>query len=174
MIATKKNKEEFVKYTNARIEHNKMLLDFYTNVFNPIVKKFDGKVYNIRFIKALREEAARISDLLFVKELQTICHDDNVIEVFCKIDKFNYLDGESIYCKLMFNEQGRICYEKTKDNKQSKDWYKAVEDRITDYQNVIDNYDEYMKITEQMDNAIQQYRKISYIFRSNIDTKWYI
>ena len=54
-MRTKSTKAEFVNETKERIAMRETLCDFYYNTYLPTLKKFNGKVYNIRFIKALRE-----------------------------------------------------------------------------------------------------------------------
>ena len=59
-IRTNKTKEEFIKEMEQRINIRKTLMDFVDNVYFPMMAtKFDGKVYNARFINALNEEAKK-------------------------------------------------------------------------------------------------------------------
>ena len=53
-------KEQFIAKCEKRIEVRNIIMDFYLHVYLPTLLKFNGKVYNIRFIKALREKAKEI------------------------------------------------------------------------------------------------------------------
>ena len=60
-IRTNKTNEEFVKEMEHRINIRKTIMDFVDNVYFPMMAtKFDGKVYNARFINALNEEAKKL------------------------------------------------------------------------------------------------------------------
>ena len=66
-MRTKKNKEQFIEEMKKRINLREQLNSFYNDIYLPTLKKFDGKVYNIRFIKALREQAVKLNNLIYVK-----------------------------------------------------------------------------------------------------------
>ena len=76
-MRTKKNKEQFIEEMKKRINLNEQLNTFYNEIYLPTLQKFDGKVYNIRFIKALREQAQNLNNLIWVKELDS----KNAIEI---------------------------------------------------------------------------------------------
>ena len=57
---TRKSREEFVKEMNTRIAARNIIMEFVENVYFPLMAtKFDGKVYNARFINALNDEAKK-------------------------------------------------------------------------------------------------------------------
>ena len=106
-MRTKKNKEQFIEEMKKRINLNEQLNTFYNEIYLPTLQKFDGKVYNIRFIKALREQAQNLNNLIWVKELDS----KNAIEIQLRYSQYNYNDNETLWTKLVLTKEGRISYE---------------------------------------------------------------
>lgn len=165
-MRTRKSKEEFINYMKKRIEIRKTIMDFVENIYFPLMcTKYDGKVYNIRFIKELREAAEKMNELMYVKE-----RDYDHIEIQLRGDKYNYTDYQSIYVKCNLTSDGRIDYESTVNDKMGKDWIENFRKYADEYQMSIDNYDTYMAKAEEMEKLIKEYNKLPYPFRGNIDT----
>ena len=68
-MKTKLTKEQFIARMKKENKHRNDLLEFRNRIFLPTLQKFDGKVYNIRFIKALRE--ANEDELILFVNLKT-------------------------------------------------------------------------------------------------------
>ena len=169
MLRERQTKEEFVKETTKRIELRKSILDFVNNVYFPLMKeKFDGKVYNKRFINALREKAEEINPLFSVKE-KVYDH----IEIQLRLKPWNYNEYESMYVKCNLTSDGRIDYESTINDKMGQNWLDSFAAYCDEYQAAIDNYDEYLKAAERMEQAVREYNEtIPFAFRKNMDTTY--
>lgn len=168
-IRTKKSKEEFIKEMNKRIEIRNTIMEFVENVYFPMmVTKFDGKVYNARFINALNEEAKKINELMYVKRSYSM----DEIEIQLRLDKWNYNDYESILLKLKTNAEGRIDYEATVNDEMGKKWIESFKSYIDEYQKAIDNYDEYMKVFVELNDTLNKYNNLPHSFRGHLETSW--
>lgn len=172
MVRTKKSKEEFIEVTKKRIEARKAILEFVENVYFPMMcTKFDGKVKNVRFIKALTEEANKINDWFYIKQ----CYCPNEIEIQLRISKWNYNDYESILLKCNTNAEGRIDYDATVNDKLGNQWIDSFKKWIEVYQDSIDHYDEYMAEFEKAAQIISKVNELPHPFRENIDkTSFYL
>ena len=168
-VRTNKTREEFVKEMQKRIEIRKTIMEFVDNVYFPMMAtKFDGKVYNARFINALNEEAKKISERMYV----TKGYSNDEIEIQMRLSQWNYNDYESILLKCKTNAEGRIDYEATINDKLGQTWIENFKSYIKEYQNSIDNYDEYMKVFVELANALEKYNKLPHSFRGHLDTSW--
>ena len=163
-IRTIKTKDEFVKEIQERISISKNLLDVYNNIYLPTLKEFDGKVYNIRFIKALRAKVEN-NKRIYISERKY----DDMIEIRQRISDFNYTDYENLCVKCLTNEEGRIDYNATLEDKYHNIWLKNFKDYTEEYQNVIDNYDAYMEQVNQLAKRINDYNNLPSPFRQNIE-----
>lgn len=165
-MRTKMNKEQFFNNVQTKINHRNALSDFYTNVFLPTAKKFDGKVYNIRFIKALKEQAEKISDCIWVRELS-----GEYIEVHYRMDRFSYSDYECAYYPLRLNADGRISFEETtKKGFDAERFSKTTKE----YQDSLDNYDKYMEVADRLADVVKEYNSLPFQFRYNVDASLHI
>lgn len=167
ILYTSKTKEELVNEMTERISIRKNLLVFYNEIYLPTLKEFDGKVYNIRFIKALRAKAEKAENnkRTYISEKKY----DDMIEIHQRRTDFNYTDYECLCVKCVTNNEGRIDYNATLEDKCHNDWLKNFNDYIEEYQSTIDNYDAYMEQANQLVNTINEYNKLPYPFRQNID-----
>jgi hypothetical protein len=166
MMRTKKSKEAFIKEMQKRIEIRNTIMDFVENVYFPMIAtKFDGKVYNARFLNALNNEAKKMNELMYVKR----GYSNDEIEIQLRLSQWNYNDYEAILLKLKTNKEGRIDYEATVNDKLGKQWIENFKGYVEEYQKAIDNYDEYMKVYAALENAVEVYNKLPYTFRDNID-----
>ena len=163
-IRTIKTKDEFVKEMNERISISKNLLDVYNNIYLPTLKEFDGKVYNIRFIKALRAKVEN-NKRIYISERKY----DDMIEIRQRTSDFNYTDYEKLCVKCLTNEEGRIDYNATLEDKYHNIWLKNFKDYFEEYQNAIDNYNAYMEQASQLAKTINDYNNLPSPFRQNIE-----
>lgn len=163
-IRTIKTKDEFVKEMNERISISKNLLDVYNNIYLPTLKEFDGKVYNIRFIKALRAKVEN-NKHIYISERKY----DDMIEIRQRTSDFNYTDYENLCVRCLTNEENRIDYNATLEDKCHNIWLKNFKEYFEEYQNVIDNYDAYMEQANQLAKTINVYNNLPSPFRQNIE-----
>ena len=168
IIRTIKTKDEFVKEIQERISISKNLLDVYNNIYLPTLKEFDGKVYNIRFIKALRAKVEN-NKRIYISERDEY---DDMIEIRQRISDFNYTDYENLCVKCLTNEENRIDYNATLEDKYHNIWLKNFKDYTEEYQNVIDNYDAYMEQVNQLAKTINDYNNLPSPFRQNVEKTW--
>lgn len=166
-MRTKNTKEEFINETKKRIEMRETLCDYYYNIYLPTLKKFNGKVYNIRFIKALRESVAE-NKLFSISERQY----NEGIEIKLMRHEWSYVDYETLYVKCNLNNEGRIDYEATINDELNTAWVRNFKESINGYQQSIDKYDEYMKVAEKLEQTLDEYNKLPHIFRNNLETQW--
>ena len=166
MIRTKVTKEEFIDKTKRRIEARNTIMEFVDNVFFPMMAtKFDGKVLNVRFVKALSEEAKKINEQMRVRE----GYNRGEIEIRLLLDKWNYNDCESIVLRCITNENNRIDYEASVNDKMNNAWIANFKENTEDHQKAIDNYDEYMKVAVALNDAVDKYNNLPYVFRRGIN-----
>lgn len=168
IIRTIKTKDEFVKEIQERISISKNLLDVYNNIYLPTLKEFDGKVYNIRFIKALRAKVEN-NKRIYISERDEY---DDMIEIRQRISDFNYTDYENLCVKCLTNEENRIDYNATLEDKHHNIWLKNFKEYFEEYQNVIDNYDAYMEQANQLAKTINDYNNLPSPFRQNVEKTW--
>ena len=168
-VRTNKTREEFINEMKERINIRKTIMDFVDNVYFPMMAtKFDGKVYNARFLNALKEEAKKVNERMYVKK----GYSNDEIEIQMRLTQWNYNDYESILLKCKTNAEGRIDYEATINDKLCQTWIENFKSYIKEYQNSIDNYDEYMKVFVQLADALEKYNKLPYTFRDHLDKSW--
>ncbi len=167
-MRTKKNKEQFIEEMKKRINLREQLNSFYNDIFIPTLQKFDGKVYNIRFIKALREQAQKLNNLMLIRELDN----KNAIEIQIRYNQYNYNDYEALWAKLVLTKEGRISYELSINDELGKKWIASFNEYQNEYQRAIDNYDQYMTIADQLEKALNTYNNLPQTFRNNLNTQW--
>lgn len=159
------NKQQFIAKCEKRIEVRNIIMDFYLNVYLPTLLKFNGKVYNIRFIKALREKAKEIPNLGELAYINEKSYDH--IEMQIHFDRFNYSNYESMSFPCELTTEGRIDYEKTINYKYAKLWEENFNKYTKEIEDTIKNYDQYLKVVDQLQKAVDEYHKLPSAFRGN-------
>lgn len=158
MSNEKRNKAEFVAWIADRLDRRQKLLDFRQKVFLPTLKKFDGKVYNVRFLNAIREQ---VTD-------KRICIREEVgrIDVQFRKELYSYCDYECISLRIEL-EGKRISYEKSLADHTGKRWIESFNEVSRQAEDAVENYDEYLAKAEEINKLINEYGKIPYEFRNN-------
>lgn len=164
-METNKTKEQFIQDCEMRIEHCNTLVKFYNEVYLPTLQKFDGKVYNKRFINALQTEAQKMNKMMSVYD------EEYHIIISLQNYKFNYKDCENLYvgCKKV---DGRIDYQATINDATFKAWVDNFKLYTLEYQNAIDNYDDYMVVANAMEQAVKAYNSLPSPFKGNCDKRF--
>ena len=157
----KLTKEQFIADVEKRYAHRTDLVEFYNRVFLPTLQKFHGKVYNIRFIKALRSACS--DELMFIRERES---DHICIEK--RISKFNYSDAESLYLKLIVDGDGRIDANASVADELGQKWLENFNKHSEELLLSRDNYDAYMAKCEELRRMISEYARLPFTFRDNI------
>lgn len=161
MVRTNKTKEEFIKDIETRLAKRQELKDFYADVYLPLVKKFNGKVLNARFFKALKSA--------MTNELMSIHFEKGYDEGEIYLYKMNYTKYESIWVKLITNDDNRIDYDATLNNEMQKKWLDSFDKDNFGFMDAIKNYDLYIEQTEKLKKEIEKFNDIPFIFRRNVD-----
>lgn len=154
-----KEKSAFIAQVQREIEVRENLIKWYEGKFLPTLKKFDGKVYNKRFITALNDQK---EDLMFIRPLE---YDHIIIEGYH--EKMNYADRESLYVMVKLNE-GRIDYEASTNDDMGKKGIENFNKNTHELRDAIEKYDEYLKIAKDLASKIKEYSNLSYRFRENV------
>ena len=102
-MRTELSKEAFIARVENQVSRREELLRYYNKVFLPTLQKFDGKVYNKRFITALQNEC---NELQYVRPLE---YEHVIVEM--RSSRTSYTDHEDIYLQVKLNNDGRIDYE---------------------------------------------------------------
>ena len=155
-----KEKSAFVAQVQREIEVSENLIKWYEEKFLPTLKKFDGKIYNKRFITALNDQK---EDLMFIHPLE---YDHIIIEGYHQ--KMNYVNKESLYAMVKLNDEGRIDYEASTNDDMGKSWIESFHKNTHDLRDSIEKYDEYLEVAKDLANKIKEYTKLNYRFRRNI------
>ena len=154
------SKTDFINVTNNRIKARFALIDFYKNVYLPTLQKFNGKVYNIRFIKALRE--ANKDELLVIRERTYY----KTIELNYRQSKFSYNNYEALTVDCPDDSNNRLSYELCENGMQEH--IKNFNDYTEEIQSAIDNYDKYLEQAMELQKKITEYNELPSAFRQNI------
>lgn len=158
MIHTKITKEQFISKHESLIQMRSVLAKFYKDNYFKVLKQFDGKVYNRKFIKALEDETNNYDNDLRIAQL-----DDNG---YIRIDAYGV--GRESLCMKLCLSGSRISFADTIAHKTYSTWEGLFNEETAEYQDVIDNYDKYLEITERLAALREEYLDIPYTFRYNI------
>lgn len=158
----KRTKKQMIERLKKQNTYRNDLLEFYNRVFLPTLQKFDGKVYNIRFIKALRDATG--DELIYVRELVNDC-----IIVEKRFEKYTYTDCEQMYLKVVINKDGRIDAAASVMDKLGKKWIEGFKEYTDELLAICEDYDLYVEKAENIRKAIEEYSKVPHIFRENIE-----
>ena len=168
-MRTHKTKETFIERAKKEIIVINELLSFYKNVYLPTLEKFNGKVYNKRFINALNEQTTNELMLIRERENESVC-----IEL--RMERHNYTDTKQRYCMLKVNQDFRIDYNATINDELGNKWIGNLTNEINELNDVIANYDKYLSVAEECQKQIDKVAELPYQIRQNIafDKIWYL
>ncbi len=164
-IRVKKTKQEFILRMQAEVRLRTALVKFINEVFLPTLKKFDGKVYNKRFIAAL--ESAEFPYEVRVQEE----HDKSQLIFSIKHVGSNYNDVERLYHYVKRNGENRIDYAATVADEMSQKWLEGFKNETATRQQMVDNpscYEVYLQTAQAVEDAIQAYAALPYRFRDSV------
>lgn len=154
-------KEKFISRLQREIECSEELLVFYETVYLPTLQKFDNKVYNIRFIKALQEQRTNDWMTIYKKE-------NGHIVISLRLEKFNYRDCVRLYAMVYLNDEQRIDYEATISDELGKSWISSIADGINEKKYIIKCYDEMLAVAKECKEAIKKFKELPFNFQCNI------
>ena len=185
-MRTNETKQEIIARLKKEIENRKSLRAFYENEWPMLLKKWDGKVFNKRFKDAVEEELRKISPLMYAKFTeQGVGHnsysninDKPIVQmIVCFRNSLsNYNDREELYtnivCRYDDNFNSRISAEDTPTEHFTIVWFENFNEETENEEGIIENYDKYMEVAEQMEQAVKAYNDLPYRFRANMDTTY--
>ena len=155
-----KEKSAFVAQVKREIEVSENLIKWYEEKFLPTLKKFDGKVYNKRFLTALDSEK---EDLMWIRPLK---YNHIIIEGYH--EKGNYVDRESLYAMVKLNDEGRIDYEASINDDMGKSWIENFHKNIHDLRDSIEKYEEYLQVAKELQEKLKEWGEVNYRFRQSV------
>lgn len=158
-MRTKVSKEEFISNVSNKIERREELINFYKNTFLPTLQKFDGKVYNKRFITALQSGC---NDCMIVRNME-----NQHIVVEHRKDKFSYTEHEDLYIRVLMREN-RLSYEDTIADNLGEKWLNGFINTTNELRSCIDNYDVYIGLSNEVQQIIDKYSETPFEFRHNV------
>ena len=144
-MRTHKTKEEYIAELKGKIARRNEILKAYEEEFKPLLDKFNGKVYNARFINELRKQLQERNKLFNVlNERQS---GQNIeFNIILRNDNYNYNDYEALYIGIVAPyTDGNQRIDTSKVHEYAKPWYNNFMDGIEELKGVVKNYDKYMK-----------------------------
>lgn len=175
MIQINMTYEQFASRIAKKNKSQEELLKAYEKVFLPLLKKWNGKVYNKRFRTAIEEELAA-SD--YGKENKIFVNEEgqNREEVTLVLKQYpisgNYNEREYLYIQLIvkyIDGNYRISETETLSNERGKAWLNNARENILERNKAIKNWDKYMEQVEKLQTAIKDYMDLPYCFRENLN-----
>lgn len=170
MIRTKLTYEEFKQRVRKENEYSEELLQVYENVYLPLLKKWDGKVYNKRFRTALEQEikaqgyGKTDGILIYVKEESR--YDGEVTLAI-----YHRYDRNPLYIRLCIRYSDynyRISEADSLANKRGKNLIDNARKDIEECKDAVKNWKKYMRQAEKLQEAINAYNSLPYCFRNNV------
>lgn len=163
-------KDIYVDQLTKKVQKREQLRRYYTKNYLPILRKFDGKVYNARFVNAINEDMERHDALLHITDMTD--NDDKTRRLWMYVceSATNYNRAASIMLRVVCNAEGRIDAKASEEYADMQKELKGFDEGTTEILTTIYNYDEYMKITDDMMAAIEKYNNLPYHFIQNLDT----
>lgn len=177
-METKKNKTEFIATLKNEISNRETLREFYNTVFQELLKKFDGKVYNKRFETALNDALKAVSPSMWCRceqqgrDSYSNFPDCPRVQIILSYRNTNYTDNESFYTNIVLNYDpnynARINAEDSAREKYTIAWAANFDKTTEEEKTILKNYDKYLKVADKMAEAVANYNKLPARFRENI------
>jgi len=173
MVRTIKNAKEFAAAIAHKNEAQKELLDIYENCFLPVLKEFDGKVYNKRFRTAveIRMQQTGHNGKIYLRE-KSQHHEQIELQLQEYTCPGNYNEYEDLYiCLIAKYVAGnyRISYIDTIQNNIHEAWIKNGRKNITERQQAVDEWQKCMQVANELERALKAYNALPFAFRMNVD-----
>lgn len=175
-MRTKETKEVFINILKKEIKNAETLQKFYDEKFLPILRKYDGKVFNARFIneveKAMKAESPYMS---IYKENHN--REEFTLVMSYRNTPHNYSDCEQLYvllsCPYDENYYNRVSVEKTEANELGRAWLSNAKKDIAEKKEAIKHYDEFMKVANGLEAIINRFNALPYAFRRNFESYYF-
>lgn len=179
-METNEIKTAFFSQLYTELKNRELLRqEVYKTVFYNALDKFDGKVYNKRFDNYLNDELKKVSPLLSVS-----CDNKGANDYFnpsyyivqivfnCRNSSTNYTDSEKLYINMVL-KNNRIQADDTKREEYTLKWLESFDEETRKKRSILEKYDDYFRIYEQMEKAVQLYNGLPTRFRRHLNRKYY-
>lgn len=172
MVRTNETRDKFAKRIERENKAIRELLDIRQRVYIPLLKKWDGKVYNKRFRTAIEDaiKEAGIYVETYVKESRQH-HEEVELHFYQYPEKGNYCHQELLMVMLRVrydNGNYRISEADTLADHYFTVWADNAEKDIRENEQAINYYEDYMEVASNMEKAINAFNELPFAFRSNI------
>lgn len=174
MVSTNMTYEQFEERIRRQNKSQEELLKAYEKVFLPLLKKWDGKVYNRRFRTAIEQELeaqgfGNLSKIYVSEESQH--HEEVTLVLKQYLVPGDWNRYEVLYIQLIVKyDDGnyRISEADTISNERGQAWLNNARENIAERKKAVKNWKKYMKQAEQLQAAIKAYNELPHCFRENI------
>jgi hypothetical protein len=155
MYVENKTKEQYLSEVSTIITNRNDLTKFRKEVIEPAIVKFNGKVLNARFTKAISSDEKSIYSKITSTNEHAVC---------ISVTKYAQPKEEIMWLEIQLNNGGRIVGE----TEMSKKWSDGFDNTTSAYLSLNDNYDKYMETVVELKNAIEKFNDLPSVFRANI------
>lgn len=170
-LVTYLNKEKFIERQKALIATRNLMIQFYNEVYLPLLDKYNGKVINARFKNELQGDGQFKGRKFFItwEDKNYSIQKEIVINMYNHdfTTSSNYKDYEYLYCGLVLNE-GRLDKEKTLGHNFPQSWLENFKKETEGIEVNIKNYDKDMKFAEEFAEMCKKFNNLSSNFRRNL------
>lgn len=170
------SKQEFIERTRKEIAVSEEMLKWVDEHYWPIVKKFDGKVFNKRFFNALYETidipvVFRHSNTTRIDAEGSDCVYEYEIEAAYNAGGLQ----KRLFLTLVTNSEGRV----VADASHTKNYDRNIgnfKSNLKDSYDSIERYDEVKAFAEDLEKKIREYSEMPFTARRNMAgfSKWYL
>lgn len=171
-MRTKETKEAFIARLTNEIKNAETLQKFYDEKFLPILRKYDGKVFNARFINEVEKAMKAESPYMSISKENQNRDEITLILRYYNIP-YSYTDCEQMYvlvvCPYDDNYNNRVSVEKTEAHQMGRAWIANSQKDIADKLEAIAHYDEFMAVAEALESQIDKFNGLPFAFRQNFD-----
>ncbi len=176
-VNTNETKEQFIEKAQKEAKGYELLKQFYVQVFEPVINKFNGKPLNNRFVMALQTAALDLDENITISNVTKFEDGTSYIHVNTGGESdYSYNHAYTLYIvekfagsdKRLINSAATIRRNQpySKDRKTKADELQYLADSC---KASIEHYDEYMAQVAGLKQLIDQYNQVPYCFHSHIN-----
>jgi hypothetical protein len=170
------SKQEFIERTKKEIAVSEDMLKWVDEHYWPIVKKFDGKVFNKRFFNALYETVD--TPVVFRHTNSARIDVEGIDYAYEQEIEFSYnADGiqKRMFLTVVTNIEGRVVAADSHTKNYDRN-IKTFKSNMKDYHDSIERYDEIKAFAEDLEKKIREYAEMPFTARRNMAgfSKWYL
>jgi hypothetical protein len=175
-------KKEFLALLKKSIANRKFMSNFFEREYKELLRKWDGKVLNARFVNALENELKVCAPTMYVRSRWTTCDQYTKYAgkpcmelVICCRDEITEVSVlyTHIVCKYDDNFNARINADASFEEERTIAW-KDNFDKYTDEQEgIFANYNKYLKVAQTLADAATAYNDLPHAFRINMDKSYF-